>query len=79
MGLRGKILSRFASLKPIWVTKGDKQTSVLQHFPASPIRENNPRKSRVICYLRLKKRTRNGARYRVRTCDPYRVKVVLYH
>ena len=20
-----------------------------------------------------------GARYRVRTCDPYRVKVVLYH
>jgi len=22
---------------------------------------------------------KNGARYRVRTCDPYRVKVVLYH
>ena len=22
---------------------------------------------------------RNGARYRVRTCDPYRVKVMLYH
>ena len=22
---------------------------------------------------------RDGARYRVRTCDPYRVKVVLYH
>jgi hypothetical protein len=21
----------------------------------------------------------SGARYRVRTCDPYRVKVVLYH
>ena len=21
----------------------------------------------------------DGARYRVRTCDPYRVKVVLYH
>ena len=21
----------------------------------------------------------NGARYRVRTCDPYRVKVMLYH
>ena len=24
-------------------------------------------------------RRRDGARYRVRTCDPYRVKVVLYH
>jgi hypothetical protein len=23
--------------------------------------------------------TYDGARYRVRTCDPYRVKVVLYH
>ena len=23
--------------------------------------------------------TRDGARYRVRTCDPYRVKVMLYH
>jgi hypothetical protein len=22
---------------------------------------------------------KDGARYRVRTCDPYRVKVVLYH
>ncbi len=22
---------------------------------------------------------KNGARYRVRTCDPYRVKVMLYH
>ena len=22
---------------------------------------------------------KHGARYRVRTCDPYRVKVVLYH
>ena len=26
-----------------------------------------------------KKKRRNGARYRVRTCDPYRVKVMLYH
>ena len=24
-------------------------------------------------------RRKGGARYRVRTCDPYRVKVVLYH
>jgi hypothetical protein len=24
-------------------------------------------------------RTEDGARYRVRTCDPYRVKVMLYH
>jgi hypothetical protein len=26
-----------------------------------------------------RKRRGDGARYRVRTCDPYRVKVVLYH
>ena len=25
------------------------------------------------------RRLSDGARYRVRTCDPYRVKVVLYH
>jgi hypothetical protein len=28
---------------------------------------------------RLDRKAKNGARYRVRTCDPYRVKVVLYH
>ena len=26
-----------------------------------------------------RRESKNGARYRVRTCDPYRVKVVLYH
>ena len=32
------------------------------------------------CGFAGKKRgAKNGARYRVRTCDPYRVKVVLYH
>jgi hypothetical protein len=29
--------------------------------------------------LTVAPRERSNARYRVRTCDPYRVKVVLYH
>src|SRR5205823_9081490 len=29
--------------------------------------------------MRRMLREKGGARYRVRTCDPYRVKVVLYH
>ena len=29
--------------------------------------------------VQLCPKTKNGARYRVRTCDPYRVKVMLYH
>ena len=41
----------------------------------------SPAKAHFIWFYKGEREEKNGggARYRVRTCDPYRVKVVLYH
>jgi hypothetical protein len=78
---RSRMKQPFSGLfSRFWVTMGNKET---QHFLASPGLSIPALKSpQSLClsgFTGENRAPKNGARYRVRTCDPYRVKVVLYH
>ena len=65
---------------PRMVTKGNKmfaETAEIREVEGSRAKDR-----RAFIYLPqrgIEAVLGDGARYRVRTCDPYRVKVVLYH
>ena len=65
-----------SSLKTVLLR--DRQACFFRFFQLAQERHKKTQNLYLSGYAGEKRACKNGARYRVRTCDPYRVKVVLY-